>query len=149
VAGRRDIERLQEELDELFESLWQRPRFAGHRLGFRPRVDTFVTDDPPELTIVVELAGVSPEDVHVAVAGDALVVSGRRAPCGPASSCEVSWHQLEIPSGHFERRVRLPESADPEGARATYERGLLTIALPLTAQPPPEGPVAIKVETSR
>ena len=56
---RRDVERLQE-IEELFADLWQVPRFAGLRHGFRPAVDCFVTDDPHQLNVVVELAGIDP-----------------------------------------------------------------------------------------
>ena len=57
---RRDIDRIQEELDELFADLWQVPRFVGRRHGFRPHVDCFRTETRDALTVVVELAGRRP-----------------------------------------------------------------------------------------
>ena len=33
-----DIDRLHEEIQELIDELWQVPRFAGGRRGFRPQV---------------------------------------------------------------------------------------------------------------
>ena len=36
---RRDVDKLQEEIEELFADLWQVPRFSGIRRGFRPNVD--------------------------------------------------------------------------------------------------------------
>lgn len=149
MAPRRDIERFQAELDELFEDLWRGPRFAGHRSGFRPHVDIFVTEDPAELTIVAELAGVDPEEVGLVVAGDKLVISGRRGRVGPDPEHTVSWYQAEIARGHFERRVRLPANADAAAARASYARGLLTIVLPLAPRHVAEGPVAIHVKAAR
>jgi HSP20 family protein len=148
VAARRDIQRLQEELDELFEGLWRGPRFIRYRPGFRPHLDTFVTDDPRELTIVVELAGVDPDQLEVVVSGDVLIVSGRRDRPAPERGSRISWHQVEIPHGPFLRRVRLPDSADAKNARATYERGLLTVVLPLAPQLAPQGPVPIEVTVS-
>jgi HSP20 family protein len=145
VARRRDIERLQTELDELFADLWRGPWFAGQRTGFRPRVDTYMTGDPPELTIVVELAGVDPAEVSLVVAGDLLVVSGHRE-LGPGSECPASWYQAEIPRGHFERQVRLPANANGEAARASYARGLLTIVLPLAPRSAALEPVPIPVQ---
>jgi len=47
---RRDVDKLQEEIEELFADLWQVPRFSGMRHGFRPNVDCFHTDDPHALT---------------------------------------------------------------------------------------------------
>jgi len=50
--ARRDIDRLQEEIEELFADLWQVPRFSGLRHGFRPNVDCFHTDDPQQPALV-------------------------------------------------------------------------------------------------
>ncbi|MBA3475439.1 MAG: hypothetical protein H0T10_01640, partial [Actinobacteria bacterium] len=66
--ARRDIDRLHGEIEELFADLWQVPRFSGLRYGFRPAVDCFVTRDPSELVVVVELAGVEPESIEISVA---------------------------------------------------------------------------------
>ena len=145
VAGHRGIERLQTELDELFEDLWRGPWFTGQRAGFRPRVDAFVTEEPAELTIVVDLAGVDPADVSLVVAGHLLVVSGQRG-LEPGSECTASWYQVEIPRGHFERRVRLPANANAAAARASYSRGLLTIVLPLAPRSTVSEPVPIPVQ---
>src|SRR6185437_14253946 len=58
VPGKKDhLDRLQSEVQELIDELWQVPRFSGLRRGFRPQVDVIRTDDPPEYRVVVELAG--------------------------------------------------------------------------------------------
>ena len=133
MTERRGIERLHEELEELFDDLWGLPRFGRPRRGFRPRVDVFRTAEPPELTIVVDLAGVDPDDVHLVVVDSTLVVQGirpRREPDSPRS-----YYYLEIEHGPFERRIALPEGLDAERASATYERGLLTIVIPVAQRP--------------
>ena len=53
MAGPRDIDQLQREIQELFSDLWQVPRFAGTRRGFRPQADCYRTDDPPEIHVIV------------------------------------------------------------------------------------------------
>ena len=64
--ARRDIDRLQGgEIEELFADLWQVPRFSGIRRGFRPPVDCFFTEDPPQLVVVVELAGIEPDSIEL------------------------------------------------------------------------------------
>jgi HSP20 family molecular chaperone IbpA len=62
-VGERDVDKL----EELFADLWQVPRFAGLRHGFRPNIDCFHTDDPHALTVVAELPGVDPQSIRVAV----------------------------------------------------------------------------------
>jgi HSP20 family protein len=133
VTERDDIERLRDEVEQFFEGLWHGPRFAGARRGFRPAVDVFRTDDPRELNIVVDLAGVDPDALHVVLLERTLVIAGER-PRGQAS-CPRSYYHLEISYGQFERRITFPESVDVSAARASYERGLLTVVLPVADAP--------------
>jgi HSP20 family protein len=140
---RRDVDKLQEEIEELFADLWQVPRFSGLRHGFRPNLDCFHTDDPHALTVVVELPGVAPESVRVVVGERVIAIAGERT--RPQVPGRV-YQQMEIEYGAFERQVRLVEDVDPERARARFEAGVLTIELPVVDQPPAVGRIAIVVE---
>jgi HSP20 family protein len=142
---RRDIDRLKGEIEELFADLWQVPRFSGLRSGFRPAVDCFATADPPQLVIVIELAGVEPESIEIAVVGRALTVSGQRL--RPRVPGQV-YQQAEIEYGTFERGISLEQEIDPAAATASYERGVLTITLPVAKRPPRRRPIAIAVRRS-
>jgi HSP20 family protein len=129
---RRDIDKLQEEIEELFADLWQVPRFSGIRHGFRPNVDCFHSDDPHALTVVVELPGVDPGSVQIVAGERVLLIAGeRKRPKVPGRV----YQQMEIESGPFERQVRLVEDVDPERAHARFENGVLTIELPVVEQP--------------
>ena len=55
VSKRRDIEHAAEEIEQLFADLWQVFPFSGLRRGFRPQIDCFRTENPPSLTVVVDL----------------------------------------------------------------------------------------------
>ncbi len=138
--ARRDIDRLQGEIEELFADLWQVPRFAGMRDGFRPAVDCFFTDDPPQLVVVVELAGVDPETIELAVEERALTISGSRT--RPRVPGQV-YQQAEIEYGRFQRRIPLERDIDTGAASAAYEAGVLTITLPLARRA--AGPAAVIV----
>ena len=97
------------------------PVLRGMRRGYRPEVDGYRTEDPPALTVVVELPGVDPNEVKVIASPQALLIAGeRRRPkdCG-------QYQQMEIEYGPFQRQVTLAEDVDPEQATATYERGIL------------------------
>src|SRR5213593_2269692 len=102
---RRDIDKLHEEIEELFADLWQVPRFAGMRRGFRPNVDSYFTEDPHELTVVVELPGVDPQALDLVVGERALIIAGERR--RPKLDGTVSYQQMEIEYGPFRRQVRL------------------------------------------
>jgi HSP20 family protein len=145
VEKRRDIEHAAEEIEQLFADLWQVFPFSrGLRRGYRPQVDVFRSDDPPVLTVQVELAGVDPEDVQLVASPQALLIAGeRRRPknCG-------HFQQMELDYGPFQRQITLSEDVDPEQATATYERGILTVRLPVAPQPAPRESVSIEVTRS-
>lgn len=122
---------LRDEIDELFGDLWQISRLSGRRRGFRPQVDSFRTEDPPTFTVIVELPGVNPDQVNVTATEDALVISGERR----RQLCEGRvFQQIEIEYGPFERVVHLPDDVDLSQAEARYDRGLLTIELPVAVK---------------
>jgi HSP20 family protein len=134
---------LHAEIDELFSELWHVPRFAGLRSGFRPMVDSYRTDDPPELTVVVEVPGIDPKSLAIAVSERTLAISGERV--RDRSDGRV-YEQMEIEYGTFARQIRLGEDVDPDGATARYEQGIVTITLPIAAKPAPALRYAIVVE---
>jgi HSP20 family protein len=139
-----DRDRIQDELDELFADLCQVSRFTGLRHGFRPRVDSFRSADPAQLTVVVELPGVDPDTIELVVDERMLVVTGER-PRPAAARAERQYQQMEIDYGPFQRRVQLPEAVDVDSASARYERGLLTVELPLAPARPRQERASIRV----
>jgi HSP20 family protein len=138
--GRREVDRLHDEISDLFAELWQVPRFAN-RHGFRPQVDAFRTADPPQLMIVVELPGVDPGAVRIVVDDRTLIISGER----PRPRIDgQSWLQMEIEYGPFKRAIMIPEGVDPGQARADYAYGLLRIVMPVVEKR--SGPVKVPIE---
>jgi HSP20 family protein len=144
MADRPEIERLQSEIEALISDMWQVPRFARSAPhAHRPQVDCYRSDEPPRLTVVVELPGVGPDDIEIAASPEALVIAGRRHRPTPDGRVQ----QMEIEYGPFHRRVQLPEDVDTAHATASYTRGMLTIVLPVTSRPRPPARVAITVQT--
>ncbi|HEY1370084.1 MAG TPA: Hsp20/alpha crystallin family protein [Gaiellaceae bacterium] len=144
MAGKRDIDKLQGEIQELFADLWQVPRFSGMRRGFRPAADCFRTEEPAELHVIVELPGVDPESVQIVASGRTLLVAGERKRPQVTGS---RYQQIEIEYGAFQRQIQLTDDVDSAHASATYERGLLRIVLPLANQEPK--PVRVPIEIER
>jgi HSP20 family protein len=139
MRRRRD---LKDEIDELFGDLWQISRLSGRRRSFRPLVDSFRTEDPPTFTVIVEIAGIDPDQVNVTATEGALVISGERR----REACEGRvFQQIEIEYGPFERLVHLPEEVDLPEAEARYDRGLLTIEIPIAAKTKAPQPVPIEI----
>ena len=144
MARRRDIERLSEEIEELFSGLWQVPRLSGLRRAFRPDVDCYRTADPPALTVVVDIAGVDRDSIHVDATPEELVVHGERR--RPDARDRV-YQQAGIEYGPFQVGIPLVAGVDTAAARATYEQGLLTIVLPVVART--SGPVDVPIHVEQ
>jgi HSP20 family protein len=146
VEKRRDLEHAAEEIEQLFADLWQVFPFSrGLRRGYRPQVDVFRSENPPTLTVQIELPGVDLDDVQLIASAQALLIVGERR--RPKDSGH--YQQMEIDYGPFQRQITLNEDIDPENAAATYERGILTVRLPIAPQPAARQRVSISVRTTR
>ena len=121
-----------DDVDRLFADL-----FPGGRHGAtneaRAPVDVYLTDGPPPaLTVEVDIAGVDPAQVDVALVDNVLIVRGERRRTGGGRR---AYQHAEIAWGPFERRLRLGVSVDAASASAAYENGILRIRLPLAPAP--------------
>ena len=133
------FDKLEQRMDELVARLLRRPSQAVYQRAWAPHVDVYET--PDEFIAIAELAAVYSGDVTIEISGEEVAIIGERTPASPPDGAECL--QLEIPNGHFERRLVLPSSVDPVNATASFEDGLLTIKLPKIA---PKGPTKIHVE---
>lgn len=108
-----------------------------HRQLFQPRRTHAPSWEPPAdvleteraLLIYVALPGVDACDVQAMIDQGALVVSGQRVLPKPLQSAVI--HRLELPQGHFERRIPLPPGRY-SAAQVASERGCLVIRLEKT-----------------
>jgi HSP20 family protein len=81
-----------------------RPAGAAARPAWEPPADVF--ENEAELSLVIALPGVAPDNVKIVVEGGALTVTGARQL--PRESRDGVIHRVEIPHGRFERRFVLP-----------------------------------------
>jgi HSP20 family protein len=102
----------------------------GGAVGFvstpkwRPPADLYETDDG--FVLVMDIAGVEPDEFSVALDAGMLTVSGERK---ERASGRREYHAMEVKVGPFERSFRLPTPVDPASLRATYDLGFLEIRL--------------------
>ena len=88
---------------------------------WEPPVDVF--EDELEIVVLVALPGVAPSGVEVTAEADELVVRAERSLPFAASPRAV--RRLEIPYGHFERRIRLPGARLETGTREVRDGCLI------------------------
>jgi len=108
-------------------------RASGHPFAatWRPAFNAFRCQE--HFVIFVDLAGVPPETIAVAVAPRRLSVRGTRPVPEPGSEssglCQLL--ALEIDHGAFERVLDLPQEVNPDDLATEYRDGLLRIQLAL------------------
>lgn len=90
-----------------------------------PAADVYQT--PDGWVVKLELAGVSAEEIAIAIEGNVLHVAG----CRKDRSCAtgVSYQQMEIAYSSFEKTLRFPAAIDGASVVHEFENGLLIISL--------------------
>jgi HSP20 family protein len=131
VSSQRDLfanfDRMRREIDELFGDVFERQTGLRGR-GFSPSVDVYYTDNPPRAVVKADLSGIHISDVALEIRGRQLLISGERR---PAEAAGRLYQQIEIEHGPFRRIVELGADVVAEAARASYEDGMLEVAIPL------------------
>ena len=115
----RDVKGMEEEFDRLVGRAFSRNAWV-------PALDVRETDDRFELSL--DLPGIDPDAVNVSFEDGMLTVSGKRE--FAEENKGETWHRIERGFGTFARSVRLPRTADPDRIEATFDRGVLTVAVP-------------------
>jgi HSP20 family molecular chaperone IbpA len=124
------------EFSELFSGF---PSWAGLRHTFDNniiRIEDEVKDDSYEVR--AELPGIDPsKDVDVTVRDGVLTIKAER------TERKESNARSEFSYGAFVRSVSLPPGSDEDGIKATYDKGILTVSVPVSESQPAEKHVAV------
>jgi HSP20 family protein len=88
-----------------------------------------VDENDNQYTVTTELPGVKSENINVRQDGDYLLIEAD-IPEETTEKEEKRWLIKERRSGHFSRRIRLPQNVNFEKAEAMYHDGVLTLTLP-------------------
>ena len=102
------------------------PGVASLNAECRPPLDVFETSTAIE--IVVDVPGVRPGSIRIAVRRNTLLVVGAKV--SSPTDLGVRYHLAERSYGRFARAVRLATAVDARRARATSSAGELRIVLP-------------------
>ncbi|MGF1668767.1 MAG: Hsp20/alpha crystallin family protein [Acidimicrobiia bacterium] len=121
---------LERDVQSMFDRMFGRELAA---IPFRPTVDVVTEDDA--LVATFEIPGIVPgEDVEILVEDEVLVVKGEKSV--ETKTDEKNRHIVERRYGSFERHIPLPEGAEVEAITASYDKGILTVRVPVHAVEP-------------
>lgn len=132
----RDLVSIQDELNRLFGRTFTgveptRPTAAG---AWMPSMDVYETED--KIVATIELPGIDPKDVEVAVEDSTLTISGSREFSSEIQ--EENVHRIERRYGSFSRAITLPQTADTEKVEAAFDKGVLTVEVPKVEKAKPK-----------
>ena len=133
---------LRDEMNRLFDTFFQgtlAPHGGDWRQTFLPAIDVHETAN--EIVVTAELPGVKPEEVDVNLTGNILTIKGEKKE--DVEQKGKNWHRIERSYGTFQRTFQLPETVDPERAKAAYDNGVLRVTVAKTEAARPR---AIKVD---
>jgi HSP20 family protein len=113
---------LQRALESQSGSGWLQNQTASQ--GPFPPINVFQQGD--DILAIVELPGVDKKDLQIQAKENTIRISGKKA----ANYPEGSVHRRERVFGEFDRTLSLPIALDPDGIKAEYRDGVLTLLLP-------------------
>ena len=90
-----------------------------------PAADVYQSEEG--WVVIIELAGVSAEDIEIDIQGNVLYIAGARR--DRTCSHGVSYHQMEITYSRFEKTLKFPASIQGARIEHNFDNGLLIIRL--------------------
>ena len=116
---------------------------GGSQAMARPvPLDVYAT--PDEAIVIAALPGMNPQDLEITYTQNTLTLSGSMPSAAESEQGQqATWYAHELWSGQFQRTVTLPFEVDASKAEATFENGLVRVALPKAERAKPQK-IAIK-----
>jgi len=121
----REMRSLQDEVNRLFSSSFNRGGNDLTRGSWSPSVDIFENKD--NIVLEAELPGMKPEDVDISIENNVLTIHGERK--FEKKDDQDNFHRVERSYGSFTRSFTLPSTVSSENADATFENGVLRLTL--------------------
>jgi HSP20 family protein len=117
---------LEDEMGRLFGVPARWPQEGLLEGAWCPSVDVYQTDD--RVMVNADVPGVPKEEIDISIDDGVLTIKGQKKKESEVK--EEDFRRVERCYGRFERSFRLPTTVDAENVQATYNDGVLEIALP-------------------
>lgn len=119
------MRRFTDDMDRLFEGV--APSWKGSASMWSPPIE--LSEKDGRLSICAELPGLKKDDVKVELSDGVLTISGERK--HEQEEQEGDFYRSERSYGSFTRTIPIPEGAQVENAKATFEDGVLEVSVPV------------------
>lgn len=122
----KEFESIFAQMDRFMDRVFDREHLGYlHMVRIEPPMDVYETEE--DVVLLLELPGVTLDDVNVTEHKGVLTIRGLRR--DPSPSGRIRCHHMELVQGNFERQVRLPLGVDKEQITAKLKEGLLTVSI--------------------
>ena len=122
----RGIERLQQEMNHLFDRFLPSSNSELRVFNFIPLVEIEEADEVVHLKL--EIPGMQAKDLDVQVAEASILIKGERK--SESKTEEKGMVRSELQYGKFERKIPLPAHIQIDKVQAEYKNGILSLTMP-------------------
>ncbi len=125
---------MRREMDRLFDGFtrdWSVPAVASGGAFLTPKVNVSETDAGLELT--AELPGIDQKNISLDIADNVLTLKAEQTSEKEEKDEKRHYHLIERSEGTYMRRFALPFEADEAKVEATFDKGVLKVTVPRSA----------------
>lgn len=126
VEFQKEMNRLFDNFSESMFSLSPMKRGMPEISATFPKMDVSETDK--EFKISAELPGMDEDDIDVSVSNEVLTIKGEKK--AEKEEKKPNYYRMERSYGSFQRSIPLPNEVEKDHVKASFKKGVLSIALP-------------------
>jgi HSP20 family protein len=125
---------LQDQINRLFNDALERTGQESNLTAWAPAVDIY--ENAHELVVKADLPDIDPKDLDIRVENNILTIRGERK--FEKKVNEDNYLRVERAYGAFSRSFALANTVNPDGIKAEYQNGVLTLVIPKREEAKPK-----------
>jgi HSP20 family protein len=125
---------LQEQVNRLFNDVFERNQHEASLSTWAPAVDIYETEH--ELVVKADIPEIDPKELDIRVENNVLTIRGERK--FEKSVNEDNYLRVERSYGTFSRSFSLSNTVNAEGIKADYRDGVLKVNIPKREEAKPK-----------
>jgi HSP20 family protein len=125
---------LQDQLNRLFNDAFERAEGESNLTAWAPAVD--ISENAHELVVKADLPGVDAKGLDIRVENNVLTIRGERK--FEKKVDQDNYLRVERTYGSFTRSFALANTVNPEGIKADYQDGVLSLVVPKREEAKPK-----------
>jgi HSP20 family protein len=130
----RGVSTLHDQINRLFSDAFERTEGESNLTAWAPAVD--ISENEHELLVKADLPGIDPKDLDIRVENNVLTIRGERK--FEKKVDQDNYLRVERTYGSFSRSFALANTVNPEGIKADYQNGVLTLVVPKREEAKPK-----------